>query len=285
MTARDALTAAARAGLGLVRRGPRTVHLVSPEVNFGNFCYVWLRAYTRQAQGQDYRVEHTPRMDYWLDYLPYVRDRLLIERSEMGFFDRRELGAAQGWGSDYLPFQVPPFVSDVLLDSGLGLAAADEPVGRVVVNVRRGDFFSERFAARYSYDTVAYLRAALDRAVTRGGPITEAVVVSDDPAWCRTHLPAVFGDVPLAFPKADRTPLDDFRTLAGARRLILTTSTFGYWGAHVSNALHGDNHELVVAPWFHDRSVWAGESYMLNPAWTVVRNVPGGWGPEPPTGP
>lgn len=51
--------------------------------------------------------------------------------------------------------------------------------------------------------------------------------------------------------------------------------------SHLSNALYGDNEHLVVAPWFHDRSMRSGEASQLNPAWTVIRHIPGGWGPEP----
>ena len=79
------------------------------------------------------------------------------------------------------------------------------------------------------------------------------------------------------------TPADHFVALATARRLILTHSTFGYWGAHFSNGLYGDNHADVIVPWFHDRTMWSGAASQLNPAWTVVKDIPG-WLERPPRG-
>lgn len=282
MSAREVAERAARRVLGALRRGPRTIVFTDPDVNFGNFCFLWLHAYTRQQAGEDVVVSTTPRMRPWLPLLPYVRDRLVVDPAEIRFLDRRDLRQFQGWGSDYLPPQIPPFVTDVLIDSPIGLTPAVEEPGRVVVNVRRGDFFGPRYAPRYSYDVVAYLREALARSVALGGPVTWAHVVSDDLDWCRDRLPAVFADRRITYESDDRTPTSDFRAIAGARRLILTTSTFGYWAAHVSNQLHPDSHEQVVVPWFHDRTIWGGECYMLNPSWTVVRSLPGGWGPDLP---
>ena len=139
------------------------------------------------------------------------------------------------------------------------------------------------FASRYAFDQDFYLRVALDRAQRVGGPVERVHVVSDDIAWCRTVLGWLSDDCDLTFATETPTPADDFATLAGARRLVLTSSTFGYWAAHLSNGLHGDNHQDVVVPWFHDRTMWSGASYHLNPAWTVVRDIPGGW--EPPGAP
>ena len=102
-------------------------------------------------------------------------------------------------------------------------------------------------------------------------------MVSDDVAWCRANLTWIGDSAEVSFaPDAD-TPVEDFTTLATARRLVLTNSTFGYWAAHLSNGLYGDNHQHIVVPWFHDRTMWSGASYHLNPAWTVVRDIPGGW--------
>ena len=53
-------------------------------------------------------------------------------------------------------------------------------------------------------------------------------------------------------------PHEHFRALASARRLIITNSTFSYWGAYVSNVRYGDNHGLVYAPWFHRRDIDGG---------------------------
>ena len=194
----------------------------------------------------------------------------------MRLTDHRATGFFQGWGVHYWPEHVERFTEFVLRQTTLQIDA-DTDDERVVVNVRRGDYFEPSFASRYAFDQVAYLRVALDRARRMGGPVERVHVVSDDIAWCRTALGWLGDQCDLTFAADTPTPAEDFAALAGARRLVLTSSTFGYWAAHLSNGVHGDNHEHVVVPWFHDRTMWSGAAYQLNPAWTVVRDVPDGW--------
>lgn len=188
MTLTERAKGLARGALDVARRGHRTVIWVPPDVNYGNFLYVWLRAYSQQERGNEFVVRHTERMDYWLQYLPLVRSRLVIAPERVRFLDRRELGMAQGWGHDYLPHEIPPFVRAALLESELGLEKTDAPKTHAVMNVRRGDYFSPRFAPRFSYDVRAYLTRAVDRSIAVSGPLESIHVVSDDPAWCREHL-------------------------------------------------------------------------------------------------
>ena len=274
---------AARAGVSLVRRGHRTVILPAPTVNFGNFLYLWLQAYRAQQAGRNVVVAHNPRMDPWLALLPDVAQRLVVPRSDVSFFDRRSLSSHQCWGADYIPSDVQDFVRDVLLGSGLGLHPDDRGAGHVVVNIRRGDYYSPKFASRFAFNIPPYLEVALARSIAVGGPAESVHVVSDDIAWCRAHLETLFSarGLHVTYQPPDSGPVGDFAALAGARRLILTNSTFSYWGAHVSNTLFRANAEQVVVPLFHDRLVWEGEAYQLNPAWTVVSHVPGGWDPAP----
>lgn len=274
---------AAKTGISLVRRGHRTVILPPPAVNFGNFLYLWLQAHRAQQNGRDVVVARVPRMDPWLELLPYVTDRLVIPQTEMSFFDRRDLSSHQCWGADYIPSDVQRFVRDALLGSRLDLRAAERGDGHIVVNIRRGDYYSPKFASRFAFNIPPYLEVALARSIAVGGPAESVHVVSDDIAWCRAHLETLFSarGLHVTYQPPDSGPVGDFAALAGARRLILTNSTFSYWGAHVSNTLFRDNAEQVVVPLFHDRLVWEGEAYQLNPAWTVVSHVPGGWDPAP----
>lgn len=116
-------------------------------------------------------------------------------------------------------------------------------------------------------------------------PSPEFHVVSDDVPWCQEHLGPRLGarQVPVTYVTPEDTPGDHLAYLAGARRLILANSSFSYWGAYLSNVRHQDNHALVVSPWFHARLA-DGTPYgaiQLDPRWTVVTEIPGGWEPLP----
>jgi hypothetical protein len=113
--------------------------------------------------------------------------------------------------------------------------------------------------------------------ITADGPVDLLRVVSDDPGWCRLKLGFLAEHAARVEHLEPGRPHDDFRALASARRLVLANSTFSYWGAYVSNVLHGDNHAQVWAPWFHRRDIREGRAWHLDPRWSVVRDLPGGW--------
>ena len=61
----------------------------------------------------------------------------------------------------------------------------------MVVNVRRGDYYSEPHLRRtYAFDVAGYVEEALGRMATSSA-IPEVAFVSDGLEWCRAHLDTV----------------------------------------------------------------------------------------------
>ncbi len=260
-----------------IRQGDRTVLWAGPDRGFANLLYLWLVAAARQARGEDVVVRHQPAMDAWLPVLPRLRE-LTVDASAVRFRDRRDLGWHQAFGTDYTPEELDAFVRGYLLDTPLLEDLLPDDAQALTVNVRRGDYYSvTRFRGMYSFDVAEYVRVAVADSVAADGAVHAVRVVSDDPDWCRLKL-GFLADV------ADRVehieagqPREHFRTLASSRRLVLANSTFSYWGAYVSNTAHQDNHAQVWAPWFHRRDIDGGRAWHLDPRWSVVRDIPGGW--------
>lgn len=65
-----------------------------------------------------------------------------------------------------------------------------------------------------------------------------------------------------------------FRTL---RALVLANSTFSYWGSYLSTWWHG-RPESVVPPWFLSRADNGAAAWQLDPTWSIIRDIPSGWG-------
>ena len=261
-----------------IRNGDRTVLWTQPGLGFANVLYLWLVAAARRARGNDVVVRHQPVMDSWLPVLPRLRE-LTVDPAAVRFRDRRDLGFHQAFGADFTRDELESFVRDYLLDTPL--LGDVKPSGDEVpltVNVRRGDYYSvTRYRGMYSFDVAEYLRVAVTASVAADGPVGLLRVVSDDPDWCRLKLGflAEYADHVEHFDAGQ--PHEHFRALASARRLVLANSTFSYWGAHVSNVVHVDNHAQVWAPWFHRRDIDGGRAWHLDPRWSVVRDIPGGW--------
>ena len=254
-------------------------------MGLGNQALLWFWAWRGRGLAEDRSVLRTPAMQPWLELFPAAVS-LTTARSDVAFRDRRPNpvhipgdGGTPPFTPDWTPAQLTGFVEEVFLSSpGFAHLRAAAGVGSddLVVNVRRGDYYSPTNVERWGFDQTGYVRAAVTRAVGRAA-VDRVVVVSDDRDWCARELTWP----PQVAPRVDLVPATDgpaanLATLVSARRLVATNSTFSYWGGWIGDVLHGPARE-VVAPAFFDRSQNGGRAWLLDPAWTVLEEPAGGW--------
>lgn len=257
-----------------VRSSSERVVSVPPTdgIGVGNMFSFWLWAHHGRTLGRDWWVRRTEAMDPWLEVFPDLRP-LIIEPAAVRFRDRRD----EDWYQDFDRFprdHFESFIRDRLLTS-TGLPLREAVPESVTVNVRRGDYYSNpRFRELYGFDIPGYLRQAMAGAA-RQAPIRQVEVVSDDIDWCRRELGFLADHGELQFQDRCDGPIANLGQLASARRLVLANSTFSYWGAHLSNVRHGDNHAMVWAPRFHRRGINGGRAFQLDPRWSIIENVEG----------
>lgn len=231
-------------------------------LRLGNWLYLWLRAHEESSRGRPTVVLSAPDMSPWLDAFPHLRS-LTIEHRDLRFHDRRVWDHEyryQRYGVDFTRTGLEAFVKDAIAPQLLSTGSSD-----LVVNVRRGDYFTDAAAqAKFGFDQVGYLREALRLA----GSADRIFVVSDDPGWCRRNLDDVLRMFAREVEFAPRDPLGNFRQIAGARRLIGMNSTFSYWGAYVAGTL--DEAAVIVMPRFHARMDGVSDAYQLDPRWIAI---------------
>lgn len=184
----------------------------------------------------------------------------------------------QRFGEDFSRAELDGFIREVVLASA-GLhraldAHADlaDP-GTVTIHVRRGDYFSDdRYRPRFAMDIDNYLPEAVRRALAQG-PVERFAIVSDDPGWCGENLAWLAdGGAELDVAEENTGVLDDFARLCASRRLILSNSSFGYWGAFTSGVVGGGRTQ-VVAPTFGVRDLNDARAWQLDPRWQLVDNA------------
>lgn len=263
MTARWIAEAKAR-GLAGVRRGQRRVLWAPPTVYWGNLLYLWQHAHIVGNPEVEVVRVHDHSL-HWLEAFPRLAE-LSVRASDVRFRDQRiNESDFSFFGSDFTADDLASFVGERLLPSG-HLAAVD--ADELVVNVRRGDYYSDpRFRPHYGFDQIPYLRAAAAASIEAEGAPAAILVVSDDLDWCREHLAWLQDLAPVRFGAGARTPLRDFCEVATRRRLIITNSSFSYWAAYVSNVLFGDNHASVHVPRMHRWDMFEGDAWQLDPRW------------------
>ena len=255
--------AAANAVLDPMRRGERTV-VMTPEfgMRFGNLLYLWLRSYQSTAQGRLTRALAAPAMSRGRRCSPVCatspsHGAICGSRTSES---RPTTTSTNATASTFAPAHLHDFIGDYLAPQVI--PATDDGL---VVNVRRGDFYSvESFRETFAFDQVGYLRAALGHI----GPVPRLTVVSDDPGWCQDHLDVILRSRGLVPEYAEADPVANFLRVAAARRIIGTNSTFSYWAAYVASWLHDD--AQVVMPLFTARTIRGTDAFQLDPSWNAI---------------
>jgi hypothetical protein len=278
---RPSLQGAARWAARTVLPSGRAVLALPDWAGFGNQLYYYLHAFVEGSRGHGVPLlVPSARGRTWLERFPALRE-LTVAGPRAGL---RDAPRTPSWdevtrfGESFTRAELGGFV-DRYLQPVLRVrpdAARDDTL---VVNVRRGDFFSDpAVRGLMSMDQPAYLRVAVELArEQRGGqPWGTVTVVSDDPAWCTARLGFLAEHGPLDVrPGGD--PVADLRTVASARELVIVNSTFSMWGAYVAGCARADAPPLVVVPAFSVRPFTGTPPANLDPRWTVVHDIPGGW--------
>ena len=239
----------------------------------------------RRANPQTY-VQVVPSQAPWVAEFPALAELCLPGR--MHVTDRRIARLGAGFDSDFTRSDLTDFTRARLLSSPSftdRLAAAREVVtpGTLTVNVRRGDYYGTVHEAEFGIRIVPYVAAALALQAARA-PLGHVQVVSDDLPWCQANLAPTLdeaGVTSASFTRPGTNMFDDIAALAVSRRLVLANSTFSYWGGYLATVLGTDPAD-VVAPYFHQRAFGQREPWFHDPAWSYVRDVPGGWQPPAP---
>lgn len=165
--------------------------------------------------------------------------KCLEPRSLSGFFH------GEDYFSDCIPeirrlFTLKPMFEDSFPALRRRLGIPDDGSGLVAIHVRRGDYLAWGSAELGGTDlslSAEWYRQAV--AAVAGECVTQAVIVTDDPEWCRRNL-----ELPWPSVISEGTPELDLRMLMHARVRIVSNSSFAWWGGWL-NELPG---RVVVAP-------------------------------------
>lgn len=271
MRIKAAVAGAKSRALALVRTEEPYVIWGAEPMNGGNFLYLWATAWARRRHtGETWVVRHKPKMDPWLAEFPALRS-LTVREDEVGLRQRRTVEWGQQVYRDWFYRDLQDFAREALLTSE-GFRARLDSVARdaVVVNVRRGDYYSvSEHREAFGFDIQGYVRAALSRIPEDDG--RRIVLVSDDVAWCRRHLGFLGERGHVETLAGPHDMFQDLAQIAAGRDLVLANSTFSYWGGYLASSLPPrERPRTVQAPLHFNRRYNFGESPLLLPQWRAI---------------
>lgn len=131
----------------------------------------------------------------------------------------------------------------------------------VALHVRRGDYTEVNNQKNFGLCTTDYYCRAMDYVRNRQ-PHARFFIFSEDPLWCKSHLPMTAECTLVELPPA----VPDYASLylmTRCRGHIIANSTFSFWGARLSEG--GNDINIYPSPWF------------ANSQWTAPEIFPADW--------
>lgn len=114
------------------------------------------------------------------------------------------------------------------------------------LHVRRGDYVAvPNYSKIFGACSPRYFLRGFE-AMSEDLPV---VIVSDDPDWCRGMV-SDWPNLERIEVVSGTSHFDDLATLAGATELVMSNSTFSWWGALLGNP----QRVYFPQPWFTDRT-------------------------------
>ena len=129
------------------------------------------------------------------------------------------------------------------------------------VQIRRGDYITNpKTKSKLGAQSLDYYVSYIEMLRAKF-PESAIYVFSDDITWAKDHLSAVFNEIYFAEGK-DFNAESDLQMLTQCHHFVLSNSTFGWWGAYLSN----NKNSIVVTPsrWCADGTNMTG---LIPAAW------------------
>jgi len=251
----------------------KEVYITPKGARWRNLIYFFLRAYQYDQQGKNLRIIHTSHMIELLRHFPSLK-KYIIGVNEIKFYHKKDNSNKfyQEFGIDFTEDDILNFIKEHLLTQQvISQYQLSEPANEdLTINIRRGDFYEKNNASIYGYDQIGFIKHVFKNhyPAKKWNRIT---VISDNLKWCKENFKFLSEFCQeLYFPEfKDNQVILGFLGIANSKNLILSNSTFSFWGAYLSNYLY-DSYENTICPIFGSRRIENTDLYQYNPRWNMI---------------
>lgn len=243
-------------------------YLVLPsKIRWGNILYFFLYAYTNQLK----IIPRDGDLEYWTNIFPQFKD-LIISEKDIKKMDvqKHYSGYLQFAKEDFQLKDLEYFVKDNFLkDNNILQYLEKTDPEALYINIRRGDFYSPQHIDLYGFNIPEFLKHFFEKVCVVFPK--KIIIISDDINWCKSHLQFLCNYNTTVYFAADLNAETSFLTLATAKNLLVSNSTFCYWAAYVSTYLYGEESK-IYAPSFVSRHDKHKDHKQLLDTWTIIKD-------------
>ncbi|WP_300673865.1 alpha-1,2-fucosyltransferase [Soonwooa sp.] len=265
-----------------LNRNPQQIIITPKGARWGNLLYFFLRAYIYKENKHSLKLLYTEHMKELLELFPAL-EAFVIHENDVAFYHKKDASNQffQVFGKDFSKEQLNAFIEKYLINSTAFTKVYDlieRPSNNTMtINIRRGDFYENKQGSIYGYDQIGFLKHVFDKYLNKQY-FDKIIIISDNMEWCQQNFSFLEKYSPtVEYPKFSQNSIQEsFCWITKASNLILSNSTFSFWGAYISNYLQ-HNESKTYCPIFGSRRIINTDLYQFNPEWNMIRDFDFGY--------
>lgn len=252
------------------------VYITPKGARWGNLLYFFLRASIYKERGKIIYILYTKHMDELLYLFPLLNQFVIYEK-EVKFYHYKDNSNNyyQVFNQDFTKKDLFFFIEKYLANSFVfssfytNIPSQDNTI---TLNIRRGDFYEKDNYKIYGYDQINFIKHIFNNYLMNKS-FQKINIISDDMQWCKENFKFLekYSDE-IVFPIFNTNKvIESFCWLTKSESLILSNSTFSFWGAYISNYLQ-NSENMIYCPIFGSRRIENTDLYQYNPNWSMIRD-------------
>lgn len=249
-------------------RKQRIIIEIPLQARFGNLLYFFLHCFIEQKKGKNTYILYTETMSYWLNFFPSLKE-FIIYPDEYRKIDNLTWMDSyyQDFNKDFTLDDLNLFIKNKIITNSIFLNS--RTINKLVINIRRGDFYSDKNINTFGFDQIFYLKEIFKKYKNSFNISIE--IVSDDIEWCKRELSFINDYSNNIQYETNKSPIEDFMKICTANQLIITNSTFSYWGAYINNVINPKS--KIFVPDFGSKEFKDYKAIQLNPNWEIIKCI------------
>ena len=256
---------------------PSVVVYITPKgARWGNLLYFFLRASIYKERGEIIYILYTKHMDELLCLFPLLSQFVIYEK-EVKFYHYKDNSNNyyQVFNQDFTKKDLFFFIEKYLANSSVFSSFYTNIPSQnntITLNIRRGDFYEKDNYKIYGYDQINFIKHIFNNYLMNKS-FQKINIISDDMQWCKENFKFLekYSDE-IVFPIFNTNKvIESFCWLTKSESLILSNSTFSFWGAYISNYLQ-NSENMIYCPIFGSRRIENTDLYQYNPNWSMIRD-------------